>query len=213
MKRTVSGAILVLLLLIMLELVLYLQPAQRSTVHSVSSIMSLDGDYIGFYWDTACTKEVTSVDWQQLTPGRTATKTLYCRNVYTVSVIFLGFGTTGWDPPEASRFISSSCHYGNVILEPNDVIQINLTLTVSLSIAGTNITGFRFKYISNALCATDLDFNGDGQIDYRDLNIILASFGSHPGDPRWNPIADIVADNKIDVKDLQLLLSYYGKKV
>jgi len=213
MKRTVSGAMLVLLLLIMLELVSYLQPAQRSTVHSVSSITSLDGDYVGFYWDSACTKEVTSVDWEQLTPGRTATKTLYCRNVYTVSLIFLGFGTAGWDPQEASGFISSSCYYGNAILKPNDVIQVNLTLAVSLSIVGTNITGFSFNYIPNTLYATDLDFNGDGRIGSGDLNIILTSFGSHPGDPRWDPIADIVADSKIDVKDLQLLLSYYGKKV
>lgn len=213
MKRTVSGAMLALLLLIMLGLMFYMQPAQRNTVHSVSSITSPNGDYLSFYWDSACTEGVTSVDWQQLTPGRTATRTLYCRNVYTVSLIFLGFGTAGWDPPEASRFISSSCYYGNAILEPNDVIQVNLTLAVSLSIAGTNITGFRFNYVSNALCATDLDFNGDGQIGAGDLNIMLTSFGSHPGDSRWNPIADIVADSKIDVKDLQLLLSYYGKKV
>ena len=213
MKRTVSGAMLVLLLLIMLELVLYLQPAQRSTVHSVSSIMSLDGDYIGFYWDTACTKEVTSVDWQQLTPGRMATKTLYCRNVGAVSVVFFGFGTIDWGPPEASGFISSSCYYENVILKPNDVIQVNLTLAVSLSIVGTNITGFSFNYIPNTLYATDLDFNGDGQISGRDLSIMLTSFGSHPGDSRWNPIADIVADNKIDVKDLALFLRYYGKTV
>ena len=213
MKRTVSGAMLVLLLLIMLGLIFYPQPAQRNTVHSVSSITSLDGDYVGFYLDSACTKEVTSVDWQQLTPGRTATKTLYCRNVYTVSVIFLGFGTAGWDPQEASGFISSGCYYGNVILKPNDVIQVNLTLAVSLSIVGTNITGFSFNYIPKALYATDLDFNGDGQIGAGDLNIMLSSYGSHPGDPRWNPITDIVTDNKIDVKDLQLLLSYYGKKV
>ena len=213
MKRTVSGAMLVLLLLIMLGLMFYMQPAQRNTVHSVSSITSLDGDYIGFYWDTACTKEVTSVDWQQLTPGRTATKTLYCRNVDAVSVVFFGFGTAGWDPQEATRFISSSCHYENVILKPNDVIQVNLTLAVSLSIVGTNITGFSFNYIPNTLYATDLDFDGDGQIGPRDLSIMLSSYGSHPGDPRWNPIADIVADNEIDGKDLTIFLRYYGKTV
>jgi hypothetical protein len=213
MKRTVSGAMLVLLLLIMLELVSYLQPAQHNTVHSVSSITSPDGDYVGFYWDSACTKEVTSVDWQQLTPGRIATKTLYCRNVYTVSLIFLGFGTIGWDPQEASGFISSSCYYGNAILKPNDVIQVNLTLAVSLSIVGTNITGFSFNYIPNTLYATDLDFDGDGQIGYRDISIMLSSYGSHLGDPRWNPITDIVTDNKIDLKDLALLVRYYGKTV
>jgi len=203
----------VLLLLVMLELVSYLQPAQRSTVHSVSSIRSLDGDCVGFYWDSACTEEVASVDWQQLTPGSIATKTLYCRNVCVVSVVFFGFGTAGWDPPEASGFISSSSYYGNVILKPNDVIQVNLTLTVSLGIVGTNITWFSFNYIPNAVYATNLDFNGDGRINSPDLNIMLASFGSHAGDPRWNPIADIVADNKVDVKDFQLLLSYYGKTV
>jgi hypothetical protein len=209
MKRTVSGAMLALLLLIMLGLMFYMQPAQRNTVHSVSSITSPNGDYLSFYWDSACTEGVTSVDWQQLTPGRIATKTLYCRNVYTVSLIFLGFGTAGWGPQEASEFISSSCYYEKVILKPNDVIQVNLTLEVSLSIVGTNITGFSFNYIPNTLYATDLDFNGDGQIGYRDISIMLSSYGSHPGDPRWNPITDIVTDNKIDLKDLALLVRYY----
>lgn len=213
MKRTVSGAMLVLLVLIMLELVFYLQSPQHNTVHSVGSITSPDGVCVGFYWDSACTKEVASVDWQQLTPGEIATKTLYCRNVYTESLIFLGFDTTSWDPQEASEFISSSCYYENIILKPDDVIQVNLTLAVSLSIVGANITGFSFNYIPNTLNATALDLNGDGQINGRDLNIILASLGSHLGDSKWNPIADIVADNKIDLEDVQLLLSYFGKTV
>jgi hypothetical protein len=93
------------------------------------------------------------------------------------------------------------------------VIQVNLTLAVSLSIVGTNITGFSFNYIPNTLYATDLDFDGDGQIGYRDISIMLSSYGSHLGDPRWNPITDIVTDNKIDLKDLALLVRYYGKTV
>jgi len=88
-----------------------------------------------------------------------------------------------------------------------------LTLAVSLSVVGTNITGFSLNYIPNTLYATDLDFDGDGQIGPRDLSIILSSYGSHSGDPRWNPITDIVTDNKTDVKDLALLLVYYGKTV
>jgi Ca2+-binding EF-hand superfamily protein len=78
---------------------------------------------------------------------------------------------------------------------------------------GTNITGFSFNYIPNTSYATDLDFNGDGQIGSKDLNIMLTSFGSHLGDSRWNPIVDIVADNKIDGKDLTIFLRYYGETV
>lgn len=213
MRRAVSVAMLVLLLLVVWELVSYLQPAPRSAVHSVSSIMPLDEDRVGFYWDSACTEEVANVDWQQLTPGSVVTKTLYCRNIYMLSVVFFGFGTTDWDPPEASGFISSRCYYENVILKPNDVIQVNLTLTVSLSIVGTNITVFSFNYTPNTLHAADLDFNRDGKIDYLDLNVMLSFYGSRLGDLKWNPNVDLVADGKIDAKDLQLFLSHYGQRV
>ncbi len=46
------------------------------------------------------------------------------------------------------------------------------------------------------------DLNGDGKVDMLDIRIVGDAFGSYPGHPRWNPIADIIADEKIDMLDL-----------
>jgi hypothetical protein len=59
------------------------------------------------------------------------------------------------------------------------------------------------------------DINGDGIVDILDGVIIGVAFGSRPGDPKWNPIADIAPegepDNLIDIQDIVLWATYFGK--
>lgn len=55
------------------------------------------------------------------------------------------------------------------------------------------------------------DVNGDGVIDILDIVLITLAYGSHPGDPNWNPDADIAAPwNFIDILDLVTCSSRYG---
>jgi len=54
------------------------------------------------------------------------------------------------------------------------------------------------------------DINGDKFVDARDAIIIGASFGSHIGDPRWNPNADLNQDGYINAKDVILLGMNFG---
>lgn len=51
----------------------------------------------------------------------------------------------------------------------------------------------------------------DGKVNYKDLYVMLHAYGSKPGDPNWNPIADIIIDNQVDYKDLNILLQNFGK--
>lgn len=46
------------------------------------------------------------------------------------------------------------------------------------------------------------DVNNDGTINFLDALLILQSFGSYVGGPRWNPYTDINFDGKVDLKDL-----------
>jgi len=55
------------------------------------------------------------------------------------------------------------------------------------------------------------DVNGDGKVDIFDLTIIALAFGSKPGDPNWNPDADLDPNNIIDIFDLVLITLNYGK--
>jgi hypothetical protein len=47
-------------------------------------------------------------------------------------------------------------------------------------------------------------------IDILDIDIILAAFGSSPGDPNWNPDADVNHDNRVDLLDYLIVREHFG---
>ena len=55
------------------------------------------------------------------------------------------------------------------------------------------------------------DLNGDKKVDIKDVATAALAFGSYPGHPKWNLIADANYDNKIDIKDIALVASNFGK--
>jgi hypothetical protein len=54
------------------------------------------------------------------------------------------------------------------------------------------------------------DVNGDGFVNALDAIILGNAFGSHPGDPNWNPNADLNKDGWINAKDVVLLGANFG---
>jgi len=63
--------------------------------------------------------------------------------------------------------------------------------------------------IQNRL-ATDL--NGDGFVDIVDITIVARAFGTIPGDPNWNPIADVAEPyDVIDIVDIAKVAIDFGK--
>jgi hypothetical protein len=57
------------------------------------------------------------------------------------------------------------------------------------------------------------DCNRDGYINQADLDIINGSYGSTPGDPQWNPDADINNDSIVDALDLMVLAAHQGYEI
>ena len=55
------------------------------------------------------------------------------------------------------------------------------------------------------------DLNLDSKVDIKDIAIAASAFGSFPGHPKWNPIADTNQDSRIDIKDLALIAMHFGK--
>jgi parallel beta-helix repeat protein len=51
----------------------------------------------------------------------------------------------------------------------------------------------------------------DGKVDMRDLGVVASAFGSSPGHPRWNQIADINQDNKVDMRDIGTTAKHFGE--
>lgn len=55
------------------------------------------------------------------------------------------------------------------------------------------------------------DLNGDGECDIRDISIVARAYGSYPGKPNWNPIADVYPDLEINIRDVSIVARDYGK--
>jgi len=54
------------------------------------------------------------------------------------------------------------------------------------------------------------DINDDGRVDYKDVFLLLKSYGKVQGDPNYNPKADFNHDGRVDYKDVFQLLKKYG---
>jgi len=49
----------------------------------------------------------------------------------------------------------------------------------------------------------------DGDVDIYDLVVVTKAYGSSPGEPNWNPKADVNNDRVVDIFDLVLTALYY----
>jgi len=55
------------------------------------------------------------------------------------------------------------------------------------------------------------DVDGDCKVAMKDISIVCKAYGSKPGDPQWNPLADLTGDNKINLLDIAIVCTNFGK--
>lgn len=55
------------------------------------------------------------------------------------------------------------------------------------------------------------DINGDNNVNILDIVIVALAFNSEPGDPNWNPKADVVQDYKINILDVVTVALDFGR--
>jgi hypothetical protein len=63
-------------------------------------------------------------------------------------------------------------------------------------------------YKANALVC---DVNRDMKVDVKDLVTAIASFGSHSGDPKWNPHSDVTGDGTVNIIDFATIIKHFGE--
>jgi len=98
----------------------------------------------GVYEDPECSSRVPSVDWGVLEPGSTKNVIVYIRNEGTTAIT-LSLNATNWNPPNASDYMTLDWDYAGQVINPGEVVQVTLTLSVSPSIEG--ITSFIFDIV------------------------------------------------------------------
>lgn len=99
---------------------------------------------VGVFWDSNCTNPVSFIDWGIVEPGSMNNVTVYVRNDGNV-IASISLATENWSPSNASDYLALSWNYDGRQLNPLEVVQVTLTLTVSSSVQG--ITSFSFDII------------------------------------------------------------------
>ena len=107
-----------------------------------ASAASVRGLGAGIYWDQGCTNRTVAYDWGPLRPGSNKTVTIYVRNEGD-SATYLSLATSKWTPAAALGYITLDWNYAGQILSVDQVIPLELILTVSPTISG--ITHFSLE--------------------------------------------------------------------
>ena len=110
-------------------IVMQVFPASQTTVTLTSSGSIQTTEGIGAYSNLACTTPQTSISWGALEKGDSTTVTIYIRNEGD-SPLTLSLSTSDWNPPSIDDYLTLSWNYNNQPINPNAVVQINLTLSV-----------------------------------------------------------------------------------
>jgi len=56
------------------------------------------------------------------------------------------------------------------------------------------------------------DIDDSGLIDFHDLSIVIASYNSFLGKPRWNVLGDLNFDQRVDLRDIVAVLRNFGRR-
>ena len=105
---------------------------------------AVESSYVGVYWDSDCTEEVTSIDWGVLTPGSSKEANIFVRNEEVTPSCILLIQAEDWDPPEVAEFITLSWNSDVEVIDLNKTARVTLILRVE-SVATS--LGFNFNII------------------------------------------------------------------
>jgi hypothetical protein len=108
----------------------------NQAVNSTGTITAVN---VGVYSNSACTQNLTSINWGTISPGDSVTRTIYVKNTGNTRIT-LAMTKTNWNPSTANGPITVAWNAENQSLDPGNVATATLTLSVSSSISG--ITNF-----------------------------------------------------------------------
>ena len=111
---------------------------------TVSNVGAVKAVGVGVYWDPDCVNSVASIDWGTIEPGFSNTVQVYIRNEGN-SASTLSMYTENWNPASASNYMTLDWDYTGQTVNPDEVVAVTFTLTVSSSIQG--ITSFSFDIV------------------------------------------------------------------
>jgi hypothetical protein len=103
---------------------------------------------IDVYTDAACTQIMSVVDWGQITAGGSSQAGAYVRNNGQTNVV-IALQTENWSSQTAYNYMSVSWDYDGSVIEPGEVVHVNLILSVDANCPGLSSFGFDIVIIGS----------------------------------------------------------------
>ena len=139
----------VLVIGIMLTLITAIFVSSATTPPQVTQSVSSKGKLtvinLGIYSNSACTSNLTSLDFGSIYSGSTSNITLWIKNVGNSNEI-VSLSTNTWSPVNATQSLTLSWNQTGTILMQNQVVAANMILTVSAS-ADPSLSSFTFNTV------------------------------------------------------------------
>jgi hypothetical protein len=135
-RRVVFASIMCIILAVILGTII--------SSRTVAKANSVSGFGVGVYWDQGCTNRTLSLDLGLVEPGSNSTVRVYVRNEGD-SAVSLWMKTSNWTPSAASGYMTLNWNYSGISLSADEVIPLELTLSVSPTVSG--ITDFSFDTV------------------------------------------------------------------
>lgn len=109
--------------------------------HTIPNTIYVKTVGVGVYWDSGCTNEVSSINWEYLEPGETIEKTINVKNEGTVAMT-LSMTTANWNPSSALSYVTVSWNRESHVLNSGSVVEAVLTVSLSEGISGIASVNF-----------------------------------------------------------------------
>ncbi len=90
---------------------------------------------LGVFSDSACTINMTAINWGSVEAGGTANQVFYVQNTGT-GTLTLSLTTSNWSPLGAGTYLTMSWNQQGTQLPAGQSVAATITLTVSSSITG-----------------------------------------------------------------------------
>ena len=120
--------------------------------YRLKSFGSIHAEGIEVYKDASLTEELTTIDWGTLKRGQSAYYSCYILNP-TFENITLDIFVENYEPSDSDTYLILSWTYEETtILQPNDVINMQIYLTVLTT--APNLQEFNHEIVINAIPQT-----------------------------------------------------------
>lgn len=127
-KIMVAGVIIAVVIVSVAATYYYLKLRGHGRIKTVN---------INAYEDEACTIEITEVDWGELSPSEVKGAYIYLKNTGN-SPVNVTMHTENWSPVAGSQYMTLTWNMTQPEMQPNEVVYVELRLTVAADITGIN---------------------------------------------------------------------------